>query len=47
MAGKLEQAKDPNDGEKLEDIGVLDVAEIVLEQEVAVEAEGGDEVDPV
>ena len=47
MTGQLEQPQDPNYGEEFQNVGVLDVFEVVLQQHVAVKAQGGDEVDPV
>ena len=47
VAGELEQPEDPDDGEELEDIGVLDVGDVLLEEEVGVEADGGDVVNHI
>ena len=47
VAGQLEQPQDPNYGEEFQNVGILDVFEVVLQQHVAVKAQGGDEVDPV
>ena len=47
VTGQLEKPQDPNYGEELQDVGVLDVFEVILQQHVAVKAQGGDEVDPV
>ena len=47
MACQLEQPEDPDDGEELEDVGVLDVGDVLLEEEVGVEADGGDVVDHI
>ena len=47
MAGQLEQTEDSDDGEELEDVGVLHVLEEVLQHHVAVEGERGHEVYPV
>ena len=47
VSGELEQSENPDDGEELEDVGVLDILEVVLEEHVAVEAEGGHKVNPV
>ena len=47
VTGQLEQPQDPNYGEEFQNVGVLDVFEVVLQQHVAVKAQGGDEVDPV
>ena len=47
MAGELEQPEDPDDREELEDVGVLDVRDMLLEEEVGVEADGGHVVDHV
>ena len=47
MAGELEQPEDPDDREELEDVGVLDVRHVLLEEEVGVEADGGDIVNHV
>ena len=34
VTGQLEQPQDTDNGEKLENVGVLDVAEMVLQQHV-------------
>ena len=47
MACQLEQPQDPDDGEELEDVGVLDVGHVLLQKEVGVEADGGDVVNHV
>ena len=47
VTGQLEQPQDPNYGEEFQNVGILDVFEVVLQQHVAVKAQGGDEVDPV
>ena len=47
VPGQLEQPKNPDYGEELQNVGILDVFEVVLQQHVAVKAQGGDEVDPV
>ena len=47
MACQLEQPEDPDDGEELEDVGVLDVGDVLLEEEVGVEADGGDVVNHI
>ena len=47
VPGQLEQPKNPDYGEELQNVGVLDVFEVVLQQHVAVKAQGGDKVDPV
>ena len=47
VACQLEQPEDPDDGEELEDVGVLDVGHVLLEEEVRVEADGGDVVNHV
>ena len=47
MTCQLEQPQDPNYGEEFQNIGILDVFEVVLQQHVAVKAQGGDKVDPV
>ena len=44
---QLEQPEDPDDGEELEDVGVLDMGDVLLEEEVGVEADGGDVVNHV
>ena len=47
VPGQLEQPKNPDYREELQNVGVLDVFEVVLQQHVAVKAQGGDKVDPV
>ena len=47
VACQLEQPEDPDDGEELEDVGVLDVGDVLLEEEVGVEADGGDVVNHI
>ena len=47
MACQLEQPEDPDDREELEDVGVLDVGDVLLEEEVCVEADGGDVVNHI
>ena len=47
VPGQLEQPKNPDYGEELQNVGILDVFEVVLQQHVAVKAQGGDKVDPV
>ena len=47
VTGQLEQPQDANYGEELQNVGVLDVFEVILQQHVAVKAQGGDKVDPV
>ena len=47
MSGELEESHDANDGEELEDVGVLQVAGELLQDHVHVEAERGDVVDDV
>ena len=47
MTCQLEQPQDPNYGEEFQNVGILDVFEVVLQQHVAVKAQGGDKVDPV
>ena len=47
MSGQLEQSQYSNDAEELEDVRVLDVRHVLLEEEVGVEADGGDVVDHV
>ena len=47
VARQLEQPEDPDDGEELEDVSVLDVGDVLLEEEVRVEADGGDVVNHI
>ena len=47
MPGQLEQSQYSDDAEKLEYVRVLDVRDILLEEEVSVEADGGDVVNNV
>ena len=47
MSGQLEQSQYSYDTEELENICILDVGHILLEEEVGVEADGGDVVDHV
>ena len=47
MSGQLEQSQYSNDAEELEDVRVLDVRHVLLQEEVGVEADGGDVVDHV
>ena len=47
VPGQLEQPKNPDYREELQNVGILDVFEVVLQQHVAVKAQGGDKVDPV
>ena len=47
MTCQLEQPEDPDDGEELEDVGILDMGDVLLEEEVGVEADGGDVVNHV
>ena len=47
MSGQLEQSQYSYDAEELENICILDVGHILLEEEVGVEADGGDVVDHV
>ena len=47
VARQLEQPEDPDDGEELEDVSVLDVGDVLLQEEVGVEADGGDVVNHV
>ena len=44
---QLEQPQDPNYVEEFQNVGILNVFEVVLQQHVGVKAQGGDEVDPV
>ena len=47
VTGQLEQPQDPNNGEEFQNVCILDVFEVILQQHVAVKAQGGDEVNPV
>ena len=47
VTSQLEQPQDADYGEEFKDVGVLDVFEVILQQHVAVKAQGGDEVNPV
>ena len=47
MAGKLEQAQDSDDAEEFKDIGILDVRDKLLEEEICVEADCGHKVDNI
>lgn len=47
MSRKLEQAHDADDGEELEDVGVLQVRGELLQHQVDVEAQRGHAVDDV
>ena len=47
MAGELEEPEDPDDREELEDVCIFYVGHMLLEEEVGVEADGGDVVDHV
>ena len=47
VTGQLEQPEDPNYGEEFQNVSILDVFEVILQQHVAVKAQGGDEVNPV
>ena len=42
MSGQLEQSQDSDDAEELEDVGILDVRDVLLEKEVRIEADGSD-----
>ena len=42
MAGQLEQSQDSDDAEEFEDVGILDVRDVLLEKEVRIEADGSD-----
>ena len=42
MSGQLEQSQDSNDAEELEDVGILDVRDVLLEKEIRIEADGSD-----
>ena len=47
VTGQLEQPQDPNNGEEFQNVCILDVFEVILQQHVAVKAQGGDKVNPV
>ena len=47
MSGELEKPEDANDGEELEDVGVLEVRGQLLQDQVDVEAQRGDVVNDV
>ena len=47
MSGQLEQSQYSDDAEELEYVRVLDVRDVLLEEQVGVEADGGDVVDHV
>ena len=47
VTGELEEPQDPDDGEKLQDVGVVHLGEKVLQQHVRIETERGYKVDPV
>jgi hypothetical protein len=40
MTSELEQAKDPDDAEELKDIRILEMGDMLLEEEVGLEADG-------
>ena len=47
MASELEKSKYSDDAEKLKHISILDVRNVLLEEEVSVEADGGDIVNNI
>ncbi len=47
VSGELEKPEDANDWEELEDVGVLEVRGQLLQDQVNVEAQGGNVVDDV
>ena len=47
VASQLEKPQDPDYGEELQNVGIFDVFEVILQQHVAVKAQGGNKVDPV
>jgi hypothetical protein len=47
MTSELEQAEDPNDAEELEDVSILEMGDMLLEEEVGVEADGGNIVNHI
>ena len=47
MARKLKQTKNPDDAEELKHVSILDVRHVLLEEEVGVEADGGDIVNNI
>ena len=47
MSGKFEQSEDTNDGEKLQDVRILQVRSLVGQQQVDVETQCCDEINDV
>ena len=47
MASELEQPEYSDNAEKLKHVGILDVGDVLLEEEVCVEADGGDVVNHI
>ena len=47
MAGQLEQSQDSDDAEELEDVGILDVRDVLLEKEIRIEADGSDVINHI
>ena len=47
MTSELEQAEDPDDAEELEDVSILEMGHMLLEEEVGVEADGGNIVNHI
>ena len=47
MTGELEEPEYPDDAEELEDISILDMGDMLLEEEVGVETDGGNIVNNI
>ena len=47
MTGQLEQSQNSDDAEKLENIRILDVRDVLLQKEIRVETDGGDVINHI
>ena len=47
MTGQLEQSENPDDAEKLENVRILDVRDVLLEKEIRIETDGGDVINHI
>ena len=47
MSSELEETKNPDDTEELEDIRILDMGHMLLEEEVGIKANSGDIIDDI
>ena len=47
MTGQLEQSQNSDDAEKLENIRILDVGDVLLEKEIRIETDGGDVINHI